>query len=118
MPADGSCPRSLRVAIASWPARVAGRKGHGFAGSFISSVSFPPSRAHRRFAWSTVAPTSCRGLRRSAVDGHGLQAQGCCFEIRRGTGPVQIHPAGMTASRDRDVMETLSAGLGGEGLAA
>jgi hypothetical protein len=31
----------IRVAIAPWPARVAGWKGHGFAGSFIASVFFP-----------------------------------------------------------------------------
>jgi len=31
------------AAVASWPARVAGPKGHGFAGSFIASVFFFPA---------------------------------------------------------------------------
>jgi hypothetical protein len=30
---------------------------------------------------------------------------------RSGTGPVQVRPAGVTASRGRDLMETLGAGL-------
>ncbi|MFZ2014722.1 MAG: hypothetical protein WAV00_12930 [Nocardioides sp.] len=29
------------VAIAFWPARVAGRKGHSFVGYFIPSLFFP-----------------------------------------------------------------------------
>ena len=31
------------AAVASWPARVAGPKGHGFVGSVIASVFFFPA---------------------------------------------------------------------------
>ena len=33
------------IAIAFWPARVAGRKGHSFIGYFIFSVFFFPARS-------------------------------------------------------------------------
>ena len=33
---------SIWVALAFWPARVAGRKGHSFAGYFIFSLFFFP----------------------------------------------------------------------------
>ena len=32
------------VALAFWPARVASRKGHSFAGYFVLSLLFFPSR--------------------------------------------------------------------------
>lgn len=34
---------TIWVAIAFWPARVAGRKGHSFAGYFVFSLFFFPA---------------------------------------------------------------------------
>ena len=117
MPADGlrlrsPGPRSRPDPPASLAQRATASPGPS---SPACSSSRPRSSP---LAWSTVAPTSCRGLQRSASGWAGPQAQGCYVEIRRGTGPVQVHAAGVTTSRGRGVMERLSAGLGGEGLAA
>ena len=37
-----SCAHHLDSAIAFWPARVAGRKGHSFLGYFLLSLLFFP----------------------------------------------------------------------------
>ncbi|MGO8981238.1 MAG: hypothetical protein ACLQER_18460 [Streptosporangiaceae bacterium] len=53
------------IAIAFWPARVAGRKGHGFIGFFIFSVIFFPAALIVAYLVGnrTVAP----GRERTAV---------------------------------------------------
>jgi hypothetical protein len=117
MPADGSCLRSSGTQ--SRPAPPASPAVRATASPGPSSPACPSSRPRSSpLAWSMIALRSCRGLRRSASGWAGPQAEGCYVEIRRGAGPVQVHAAGMTASRGRDVMETLGVGPGGEGLAA
>ena len=116
MPADGSCPRSS--GSRSRPGPPASLAGRATASPGPSSPACSSRPRSSPLAWSTIAPRSCRGLWRSASGWARPQAQGCYVEIRRGTGPVQVHAAGVTASRGRDVMERLSAGLGGGGLAA
>ena len=110
------CDHLGRHGVLAPPAWLAGRTT---ASSGPSSSACSSSRPRSSpFASSAVAPTSCRGLRRLAGGWAGSQGQGCCFEIRRGTGSVQVRPAGVPASRGRDVRGTLSAGRGGEGLEA
>jgi len=117
MPADGSCLRS--PGTQSRPAPPASPAVRATASPGPSSPACPSSRPRSSpLAWSMIVLRSCRGLRRSASGWAGPQAEGCYVEIRRGSGPVQVHAAGMTASRGRDVMETLGVGPGGEGLAA
>ena len=49
------------IAIAFWPARVAGRKGHSFIGYFIFSLFFFPATSPPTS--STIAPKYQPGLR-------------------------------------------------------
>ena len=46
------------IAIAFWPARVAGRKGHSFIGYFIFSVVFFPAALIRRVSRATEGCSS------------------------------------------------------------
>ena len=53
------------IAIAFWPARVAGRKGHSFIGYFIFSLIFFP--AALIVAYLVPARTLAPGRERTAV---------------------------------------------------
>src|SRR6476646_11509284 len=78
------------VALAFWPARVAGRKGHSFFGYFIFSLIFFPAalivaylvRDRRR--WFNARFRSSLRLRRAESGGHGDL---CVFlaRLRRGS---------------------------------
>ena len=88
-PVDGVCDQLGCHRVLAPPAWLAGG-GTALPGPSSSVCSFPRPRSSP-FAWSTVGPTSCRGLRRLARGWAAPQGQGCCFEIRRGTGSVQVH---------------------------
>ena len=117
MPDDGSCLRSPGPRSRPGPPASLAQRATASPGPSSPACSSSRPRSSP-LAWSMIALRSCRGLRRSASGWAGPQAEGCYAEIRRGAGPVQVHAAGMTASRGRGVMERLGAGLGGEGLAA